>query len=89
MKVLVVGATGSSAGMVVPELVRRGVEVRGLVRTPEQRAAAHRAGAVETAVADRADHAARVAAAAGGAGLFGIITSSRPRACTPVTTLPA
>ena len=34
MKVLAIGATGSNAGLVVPELVKRGVEVRGLVRDP-------------------------------------------------------
>lgn len=73
MKVLVVGATGSSAGMVVPELVRRGVAVRGLVRSPEQRAAAHRAGATETAVADLNDLDGLLAAADGVEGMFGII----------------
>lgn len=73
MKVLVVGATGSSAGMVVPALVRRGVDVRGLVRDPAKSDDARRAGASETVVADLNDLDSLTAAATGVDGMFGII----------------
>lgn len=73
MKVLAIGATGASAGMVVPELVQRGIEVRGLLRDPTKTDAARRAGATETVVADLNDVAALTAAAEGVDGVFGII----------------
>ena len=34
MKVLAVGAAGANVGLVVTELVKRGIEVRGLVHDP-------------------------------------------------------
>src|SRR5579863_9980566 len=55
MTVLAVGAAGNLAGLVVPELVKRGVKVRGLVRKPEQAEEAKRRGATEVAVGDLAD----------------------------------
>ena len=73
MKVLAVGATGGNAAMVVPELVKRGVEVRGLVRDAAKERMARQAGAAEIAVADLNDVDALAAAAEGVDGVFGII----------------
>ncbi len=73
LKVLVVGATGANAGMVVPALVERGIEVRGLVRVPSKTDAAVRAGASSTVVADLNDLDALTEAADGVDGMFGII----------------
>ena len=78
MKVLAVGAAGSSAGMVVPALVRRGVEVRGLVHDPAKEEDARRAGARETVVADLGDVDAVASAAEGVDGLFAIIPVFAP-----------
>lgn len=52
MKVLAVGATGPYAGLVLPELLARGVVVRALVRDERRAATARAAGAEETAVGD-------------------------------------
>ncbi|MFD4542696.1 NmrA family NAD(P)-binding protein [Streptomyces bauhiniae] len=73
MKVLVVGAAGTSAGMVVPELVARGVEVRGLVHEESKVAIAREGGADETVVADINDLDAVRRAADGVDGVFGVI----------------
>lgn len=78
MKVLAIGAAGSSAGMVVPALVRRGVEVRGLVHDPSKEAAAKQAGATETVVADLGDIDSIARAADGVEGLFAIIPAFDP-----------
>ena len=50
MKVLVVGAMGRFAGMVVPELAKRGATVLGLIRDAGKREAMHAAGAAEAGV---------------------------------------
>jgi uncharacterized protein YbjT (DUF2867 family) len=52
MKVLMVGATGKFAGLVVPELKKRGATVRALIRHADQAADAHQHGADETVVGD-------------------------------------
>jgi len=44
MNVLMVGATGSRAGAVLPELVKRGAAVRAWVRDEERAAVARRRG---------------------------------------------
>jgi uncharacterized protein YbjT (DUF2867 family) len=54
-KVLVVGAAGKFAGLVVPAVAGRGVAVRGLVRDEGQAATARKNGAVETMVGDLRD----------------------------------
>ena len=54
-KVLAVGAAGKFAGLVVPELVKRGVVVRGLTTDPEHADAVRRNGAAEVAVGDLGD----------------------------------
>lgn len=52
MKVLVIGATGSFAGLVVPELKKRGVTVRALVRADDRVSETRRRGANETVLGD-------------------------------------
>ncbi len=70
MKVLMVGATGKFAGMVVPELRKRGATVRALIRSEDKAedAAAH--GAAETAVGDLGDEASLRRATEGVDGVF-------------------
>lgn len=72
MRVLMIGATGTTAGMVLPELVRRGVEVRALVRSQQEASDALSRGAVETAMGDLLDPASLRAAADGMEGVFHI-----------------
>ncbi len=50
--ILVVGAAGRFAGLVVPALVRRVVRPRALVRTPEQAETARDNGADEIVLGD-------------------------------------
>lgn len=57
MKVLVIGATGTYAGLVVPALVARGVDVRALVHDPDKADAARAAGAQEIVRGDLRDRA--------------------------------
>lgn len=73
MKVLVVGASGTAGSMVVPALVRHGVEVRGLVHDAAKREATLQAGALEAVVADLADVDALAAAVDGTDGVFGLV----------------
>ena len=58
LKVLVVGAAGPAAGLVVPELVRRGAIVRGFLHRQEEEAKARKLGAAEIAIGDIADSGA-------------------------------
>ena len=48
MKILMVGATGKYAGLVLPELKKMGAVVRALVRTEESARIASELGADET-----------------------------------------
>ena len=50
--VLVVGAAGKFAGLVVPALAERGAKVRGFIRNPDGSDAVLQAGAAEAAVGD-------------------------------------
>jgi uncharacterized protein YbjT (DUF2867 family) len=54
-KVLAVGAAGKFAGLVIPELARRGAEVRGLVKDENQVEATRQRGAAEVTVGDLGD----------------------------------
>ena len=78
MKVLAVGTTGGNAGLVVPELKKRGVTVRGLVRDGGKADLARRAGADETVVGDLRDPASLRAAAEGVEGVFHINPAFAP-----------
>jgi uncharacterized protein YbjT (DUF2867 family) len=50
-----VGATGANAGLVLPELVKRGVVVRALVRNEQRAGLARTNGAAETPIGDLTD----------------------------------
>ena len=50
--VLVVGAAGHFAGLVVPALAKRGVKIRAFIRSPEDTDAVFKAGAAEVAIGD-------------------------------------
>lgn len=78
MKVLMVGATGGNAGLVLPELEKRGVTVRALVRDESKADAAQRAGADETVVGDLQDSASLRDAAEGVDGVFHINPAFAP-----------
>ena len=70
MKTLVVGATGKYAGLVVPELKRRGAKVCALIRSGAQADEARGRGADEFVVGDLRDPASLRAALAGVDGVF-------------------
>ncbi|MGQ0333170.1 NmrA/HSCARG family protein [Halomonas elongata] len=70
--VLVVGATGRFAGLVVPALVERGARVRALVRNPERASSARHRGASEIAIGDLRDRPSLVRAMEGIDGVFHI-----------------
>jgi uncharacterized protein YbjT (DUF2867 family) len=50
-----VGATGANAGLVLPELIKRGHVVRALARNEQRAASARTAGAAETVIGDLTD----------------------------------
>ena len=64
-KVLVVGAAGRFAGLVVPALASRGVKVRGLARNEKQGEQARGNGAAEIAIGDLRNRASIDAALQG------------------------
>jgi uncharacterized protein YbjT (DUF2867 family) len=72
MQVVMVGATGRHAHLVLEELVVRGVVVRALVRTEEAAKTARRNGASETVIADLNEPDSLAAAVAGMEGVFHI-----------------
>ncbi|MFZ6677889.1 NmrA family NAD(P)-binding protein [Undibacterium sp. Tian12W] len=69
-RILAVGAAGKFAGLVVPELVKRGAIVRGLVRNPEKAEEARANGVTEIAIGDLSDRAAIESALQGVDGVF-------------------
>ncbi len=77
-KVLAVGASGKFAGLVIPELARRGVEVRGLVREQKEEQAVREHGASEIAVADLRDRASMDAALRGVDSVFYLAPAFMP-----------
>jgi len=70
--VLVVGAAGRFAGLVVPELARRGAVVRGLVRNETNAAEAREKGAAQIAIGDLRDKRSLEAAVRDVDGVFHI-----------------
>ncbi|CAB5513868.1 hypothetical protein LMG26857_03148 [Achromobacter anxifer] len=70
--VLVVGATGKFASLVIPELQRRKVAVRALVRDEARAALARAQGAMETITGDLRDPDSLAAATQGVDGVFHI-----------------
>ncbi|WP_457580679.1 NmrA family NAD(P)-binding protein [Ensifer canadensis] len=71
-RILVVGATGRFAGLVVPELARRGAIVRALVRDQSNIGLAQSLGAQEVAVGDLRDRQSLDTALQGVDGVFHI-----------------
>jgi uncharacterized protein YbjT (DUF2867 family) len=63
--ILSIGAAGKFAGMVVPELRKRGADVRGFVRRPDEIDATKAAGATETVVGDLTEQASLLTAMKG------------------------
>jgi uncharacterized protein YbjT (DUF2867 family) len=78
MKIMMVGAAGKYAGLVLPELKKRGATVRALVRNEEGARAAQELGADETAIGDLEDPASLSAAAAGTEAVFHINPAFAP-----------
>jgi uncharacterized protein YbjT (DUF2867 family) len=72
MKILMVGATGKYAGLVLPALKKRGAVVRALVRNQDSARLATELGADETAIGNLEDSSSLSAAAAGTDGVFHI-----------------
>lgn len=72
MRVLMVGATGRHAQLVLRELKDRGVDVRALVRNGEGAAAARDNGADDVAIGDLTDPGSLARAVAGVDGVFHI-----------------
>jgi uncharacterized protein YbjT (DUF2867 family) len=76
--VLAVGATGQFASLIVPELERKGVRVRGLVRDPAKAAYARSLGAAEVAVGDLRNGPSMAAALKGIDAVFYIAPAALP-----------
>ena len=70
MKVLMVGATGTFASHVIPQLMQRGVTIRALVRSKDKIDVARQQGADEAVVGDLNDADSLRAAASGMEGVF-------------------
>jgi uncharacterized protein YbjT (DUF2867 family) len=73
MKVLVIGATGKFAGLVVPELKKKGVTVRALVQDSNRAGLAKKNGADETLLGSLEDYNSLLQASKGMDGVFHII----------------
>jgi uncharacterized protein YbjT (DUF2867 family) len=78
MRVLAVGATGQFAGLVVPALVSKGVQVRALVHDPDKRDQVLAAGADEAVAGDLRDTGSIRSALDGVDGVFLIIPAFAP-----------
>jgi uncharacterized protein YbjT (DUF2867 family) len=78
MKILMVGASGKYAGLVLPELKKRGATVRALIRSEDKAEEARRQGADETAVGDLNNIASLRKAADGVDGVFHINPAFAP-----------
>jgi uncharacterized protein YbjT (DUF2867 family) len=79
VRVLMIGATGRFAGHVLPELIKRGVWVRALVRTKDAERIAKDRGADETVFGDLEDPRGLISAAVGADGVFYIGPAFYPR----------
>ena len=78
MKVLMIGATGKYASLVLPELRQRGVTVRALVRDESKADAARQQGAEEIAIANLNDSESLRAATSEVDGVFHINPAFTP-----------
>jgi uncharacterized protein YbjT (DUF2867 family) len=77
MEILAIGATGEFAGLVVPELKKRGHTVTGLVRDKKKGAGALRNGADKIVVGNLDDRAGLQEASKGMEGVYYLNCSSR------------
>ncbi len=73
-----VGADGKYAGLIVPELIKRGATVRALLRNEAKSNAVRQRGATEVAIGDLSDPASLRAAAMGVDGVFHINPAFAP-----------
>jgi uncharacterized protein YbjT (DUF2867 family) len=78
MRVLAIGATGQFAGLVVPALAARGVQVRALVHDPAKQDRVREAGADQAVAGDLRDPASLRAALDGVDGVFLVIPAYAP-----------
>lgn len=78
MRVLAVGATGQYAGLVVPALIEKGIQVRALVHDPAKADRVRELGADEQVAGDLRDRAAMAAALDGVDGVFHVIPAFAP-----------
>ncbi len=78
MRILAVGATGQFAGLVVPALVSRGIQVRALVHDPAKADRVRAVGAQESVSGDLRDRASIDAALDGVDGVFHVIPAFAP-----------
>ncbi len=78
MRVLTVGATGQFAGLVVPALVRAGVQVRALVHDPDKAEQLADTGVAETVPGDLRDPDSMRAALEGMDGMFLVLPAFAP-----------
>lgn len=78
MNVLMIGATGHYAGLVLPELTKRRVQVRALVRDERQAKTARQHGAAETVMGDLQNPDSLRNAATGIDGVFHINPAFAP-----------
>jgi uncharacterized protein YbjT (DUF2867 family) len=76
--VLSVGAAGKFAGLVVPELAKRGAKVRGLIRRVDDAEKVRKHGAAEVAIGDLRDKASIDAALKGVESVFYIAPAFQP-----------
>lgn len=76
--ILVVGAAGKFAGLVVPELAKRGAKIRGLITHENQRDVVRRNGASEIVVGDLTDRVSINAALKGIDSVFYIAPAFLP-----------
>lgn len=76
--ILAVGAGGKFAGLVLPELAKRGARVRGLIRDPAEADSVKEHGAAEVAVGDLRDRASLDAALQGVGAVFYIAPVNMP-----------
>jgi uncharacterized protein YbjT (DUF2867 family) len=74
-----IGATGRYAGHVLPELKRKGVKVRALVRSRDSERTARERGADETALGDLQDARGLISAAVGVDAVFHVGPAFAPR----------
>lgn len=76
--ILAVGAAGAFAGLVVPELAKRGAHVRGLIRDPAQGEAVRNNGAADIVVGDLSNRLSVDAALEGVESVFYIAPAFMP-----------